>query len=77
MFLKENNVKRPDGRVVTYLYLVQSVRIPGKKTPRQKLIHSFGQIDQIKRESLYRLAFNILSYLGCDERRLDSEAELL
>jgi transposase len=77
MFLKENNVTRPDGKVVTYLYLVESVRVPGKKTPRQKLIHSFGPLNNLNRESLYNLAFNILSYLGGDEPCRDSEAELL
>jgi len=70
MYLREVSVKRKDGRVVTYLRLVHSYRDPLKGYPVQKVIHSFGKVDQLNRQELTSIATSILNYLNASDTHL-------
>lgn len=66
MFTREVSRKNRDGSVVTYLQLVESVWDPRTKSPRPKILCSFGRLDEARRASVVALAESML-------RKLDPE----
>lgn len=77
MFIKETIVKRPNGRIVKYLYLVESQWVKDKKRPTHKLIYSFGRLTELNREKLEALANSLLAYLNKDQAQIDADSELV
>lgn len=78
MYLREVNVKRKDGRVVTYLRLVESYRDQVKGYPVQKVIYSFGKVTELNRKQLMSVATSILNYLSrFDQGVMDTSSEVV
>lgn len=76
MFLKESSVKRADGKIVTYLHLVESQWVKEKKRPTHKLIYSFGKVTELNKDRIQTLARNLLSYINQDISSLDMDSEI-
>ncbi len=66
--------RRHGDRVYRYLQICESVREPGKKYPRRKVIGSLGNIDHLKPESVDHLIHSLKAFASPQvQERLDGD----
>ena len=63
MFIRESKSTLKDGTAVTYLQLVESVWNRSKRSPRHRVVHSFGRKDKLDVAQIERLVASLRKYL--------------
>jgi transposase len=77
MCLRTIQRRNKDGSVARYVQLAHNVRLPGRRNPVAKVIHSFGREEELDRQALARLVRSISRFLGPSEQlRATTPAEL-
>jgi hypothetical protein len=77
MYLRTIQRHNKDGSVARYVQLAHNVRLPGKRNPVAKVIHSFGREEELDREALARLVRSISRFLEPGEQLAASAPEEL
>ena len=68
MYLRTIQRRNKDGSLARYVQLAHNVRLPGKRNPVAKVIHSFGREDELDRAALARLVRSISRFLEPSEQ---------
>ncbi|MFC1816619.1 hypothetical protein ACFL0M_11965 [Thermodesulfobacteriota bacterium] len=77
MYLRTTKRKNKDGSVVEYYQLAHNERHPVTRKPVAKIIHTFGRVEELDRESLVRLCRSIARVCDVDIiDRLDPQLPL-
>jgi hypothetical protein len=77
MYLRTIQRRNKDGSVARYVQLAHNVRLPGKRNPVAKVIHSFGREEELDRAALARLVRSISRFLEPSEQLAASAPEEL
>jgi hypothetical protein len=67
VYLREGRRTNRDGSAVRCLQLAHNKRHPDTGTPVEKVIHSFGRAEQVRRAALARLVSSISRFLTPEE----------
>lgn len=70
MFVKEVSAPRKGGPPVKYVQIVESVREPGRSSPRHQVVLNLGRADQVERQRIGELVRLLSRFLGQDEAPL-------
>lgn len=68
MYLRTIQRRNKDGSVARYVQLAHNVRLPGKRNPVARVIHSFGREEELDRAALARLVRSISRFLEPSEQ---------
>jgi len=69
MFIKEVSSPRKKGPAVQYAQIVESLRVPGRRTPKHQVVLNLGRADQIDRVRLNKLISLLQDYLQDEKSR--------
>jgi len=76
MFVRIATRRNKDGSAVRYVQLVQNEWDPAARSPRMRVVHSFGREDQLDRAAVERLAGSLGRLLGRGQHTAGAAPEL-
>lgn len=77
MYVRTIQRRNKDGSIARYVQLAHNVRLPGRRNPVARVIHSFGREEELDRAALARLVRSISRFLEPSEQLRASAPEEL